>query len=257
MSFKRISISQGYKYNESAHIYSYKYGWINKIVHFFLDTFVKETKLPFIAIFLFILVIVLNSVQYYNNDKYLQTQIKDTISKEPDSTSFQNIILYIYDMMGINGFNSFGLGIILLFILTYICVALIEMNIGHIKVLYFLIVCLMFQYFEGGLSASVCLNNQYGCLDLGNTPYCCGSFITYASLGFVLFIIQKNISSLYKKLLVWFIIGCVWGGCVLGDYYIKSAYGDMEEGNRKNCRIFFWHATNFLLGVFSGLVLAN
>lgn len=257
MSKSQLSNSNNYIY-KSAHIYSYKYGWINNLIHFFLNTFVKETKLPFIAIGIFILVVVLSSIQYSKNDKnYLQNEINDTISKEPDSTSFQNIMLYIYNVIGINAFIDNGLAHILFFILTYICVGLIEMNVGHIKVLYFLIVCLMNLFFHGGLSSSVCLNFKIGCDDIANSPYCCGSGILYPALGFVLFIIQKHISSLYKKILVWFIIGCVWGGCVLADYYSKSAYGDMEEGNRKNCRIFFLHATGVLLGVFSGLVLAQ
>ena len=206
MSFK-ISNSEEYKYNKSAHIYSYKYGWINKIIHFFLNTFAKETKLPFIAIFLFILVVVLSSIQYSKNDKnYLQSKVMLSISTKPDSVSFQNIILYIYDTIGINGFLYNGITHILFFLLTYICIALIEMNIGHIKVLYFLIVCLMFQYFELPFLKAVCEDNLDVNTAIHLSGYCCGSFILFASLGFVLFIIQKHISSVYKKMLVWFII---------------------------------------------------
>ena len=257
MSFRsKISNSQDFNYNKSPHIYSYKYNWINNLVHFLLNTFVKSTKLPFISILLFILVITLNSIQYNNNDTYLQTQVRKSISTLPDSTSFNNILLYIYDILGINGFILNGMTHILFFILTYICLALIEMNIGHIKVLYFLIVCLMFMFFEGNFSLAICNNNIYGLKNgVSNSPYCCGSFILFASLGFILFIIQKHINDLYIKFIIWFIIACIWAGCVVYEKYYT--YVDMKENNQKTCRLFFWHAANFLLGLFSGLVLAK
>lgn len=249
------SISEEYNYNKSAHIYSYKYGSINNFVHFFLNSFVKTTKLPFVAVGIFILVLALNSIQYSNNDKYFQNKVKDSISTQPDSASFNNILLYIYDTIGINGFSINGIAYVLFFILTYICVALIEMNIGHIKVFYFLVVCFIFQYFERPFSLALCQNDLYGNGSIGDSKYCCGSFIFFASLGFVLFIIQKHISNLYKKFLVWFIIGCVLAGCVLYDYF--DTYDDMTDGKKKTCSVFLWHASNFVLGIFSGLALAQ
>jgi hypothetical protein len=220
------------------------------------NAFVKKTKLPFISISLFIIVIVLNSIQYNNDENYLQNQIKNTTSSAPDSTSPQNVMLYIYDLIGINGFISYGLGIILLFILTYIFLSLVEMNIGHIKLVFFLIVCLMFRYFIGGFSSAICKNNLRNCKDIKDSPYCCGSFIMWASFGFTLFIIQKHTTDFYKKIYAWFIIGCVWAGNILIDNYFS--FENMKDGsNQKNCEIFFWHATNFLLGLFCALVFSN
>jgi hypothetical protein len=256
MSFRsKISNSQDYNYNKSPHIYSYKHGWINTIVHFFLNTFIKSTKLPFISISLFIVVIILNTIQYNNDNKYLQTQVEKSISYETGSTSFNNILLYIYDVIGINGFIMNGLPHILFFILTYICLALIELNIGHIAVLLFLIILLMFQFFIGGFSNAICENIKYGSGRLLSSPYCCGSFILFASLGFVLFIIQKHINDLYSKFLIWIIIAGVWFGCILYENYYTYALTEPSES--KTCSLFFWHATNFLLGIFSALVLAK
>ena len=114
----------------------------------------------------------------------------------------------------------------------------------------------MFQYFINNFGLAICYNNIYGSNNrIYNSPYCCGSFILFASIGFVLYLIQKNINNLYTKFIIWFIIACIWTGCVLYDKYY--GYVDDKEGNQKTCRIFFWHAANFLLGLFSGLVLAK
>ena len=113
----------------------------------------------------------------------------------------------------------------------------------------------MFQFFQGGFQSAICKNNLNDNRVLENSPYCCGSFIMWASLGFTLFIFQKHITDLYTKMYVWFIIACVWGGCVLGENY--STYGDEKTSNQKDCKIFFWHPANFILGIFCALVLSN
>ena len=248
-----IKSKLSYHYS-NPHIYSYKYPIINKSIHFLLNTFVKSTKFPFVSILLFILVITLNSIQYNNNNRYLQTQVQNSISTLPDSTSFNNILLYIYDTIGINGFVINGISHILFFILTYICLALIEMNIGHIKVLYFLIVCLILLFFIDNFGLAICYNNIYGDYNrLSHHSYCCGSFILYASIGFVLYLIQNNINDLLLRTIVWIIIACVWAGCVVFDYLLS--YERKKEGNQKTCSVFFFHAANFLLGLFSGVIL--
>ena len=257
MSIKNITNnSKEYNYNKSPHIYSYKYSWINHFIHFLLNAFMKKSMFPFISIGLYIIVIVLNTIQYNNNNpKYLQDQIKHTVSTDKDSTSPQNALLYFYDLIGINGFIVNGLWYILYFILTYTCLALIEMNIGHIKIVFFLIVLLMFRFFITGLSMTVCKNSLSECRDIKNAPYCCGSFIMWASLGFTLFIIQKHVSDFYTKMYVWFLIACVWAGCVLIDNYYS--YADEETSNQKNCKLFFYHVANYTLGIFCGLVLSK
>ena len=257
MSIKNITNnSKEYNYNKSPHIYSYKYSWINHFIHFLLNAFMKKSMFPFISIGLYIIVIVLNTIQYNNNNpKYLQDQIKHTVSTDKDSTSPQNALLYFYDLIGINGFTNNGLAHILFYILTYICLALIEMNIGHTKIVFFLIILLMFQFFEDGFGSTVCENNLNNSSSIGNSAYCCGSFLLFPSLGFTLFIIQKYANDLYTKMFVWFIIACVWGGCVLYENYVT--YGDEKTSNQKNCKIFFWHAANYILGIFCGLVLSK
>ena len=41
---------------------------------------------------------------------YLQNQVENSISNSPDSASYQNILLYVYDLIGINGFISCSQG---------------------------------------------------------------------------------------------------------------------------------------------------
>jgi hypothetical protein len=256
MSFKsKISNSKDYNYGNSPHIYSYKYNWINHFIHFLLNAFMKKSMFPFISISLYIIVIILNTIQYNNSSTYLQDKVKNTASTYKDSTSPQNILLYIYDFIGINGFTKNGLAHILYFIVSYICLALVEMNIGHIKLVFFLIVMLMFKFFEGGFQSAICENNLNDNRGLGNSSYCCGSGILWSALGFTLFIFQKHITDLYTKMYVWFIIACVWGGCVLFENYVT--YGDEETSNQKNCKIFFLNPTIYILGIFCALVLSN
>jgi len=148
-----------------------------------------------------------------------------------------------------------GLPHILFFILTYICLSLIELNIGHIAVVFFLTILLISYTFIKEFDVTICDNILYSNNSLYNARYCCGSFILFASLGFVLFIIQKHINDLYSKFLIWIIIAGVWGGCVLYENYYT--YALMEPSKNKTCHLFFHHATNFLLGIFSALVLAK
>ena len=256
MSYKyKINNSPDYNLNKSAQIFSYNYYFINHFINFIINTFVKSTNLPFISIGLYIIVIVLNSIQYSNHKTYLQDKIKNSVSTAPDSTSPQNVMLYIYDIIGINAFTRNGLAHILFFLVTYICLGLVEMNIGYINTIFFLIIILMFSYFIGGFDLAFCENDlSYGDT-IGNSSYCCGSMILWSALGFTLFIIQKNVNNLYKKMYVWFIIACVWGGCILYENY--STYDNLKTSNQKNCKLFLRHAAVYVFGIFCGLVLAK
>ena len=53
------------------------YPLLKNIVSLTKKTFVKETGYPIISIILFILVIILNSIQYSNNDEFLQNKIEE------------------------------------------------------------------------------------------------------------------------------------------------------------------------------------
>jgi hypothetical protein len=113
----------------------------------------------------------------------------------------------------------------------------------------------MFRYFIGGFDSAVCKNDLSDVDNLGNSPYCCGSMILWSSLGFTLFIIQKHTTDFYKKMYAWFIIGCVWAGCILYENYVT--YGDQKTSNQKNCKLFFRHAAVYVYGIFCGLVLSK
>ena len=76
------------------------------------------------------------------------------------------------------------------------------------------------------------------------------------SLGFVLYLIYKNMNSIFTKGFILFIIVCVWIGCILFDKYINFAEIKKED-SIITCYAFLWHAANFLLGLLSGIVLGN
>ena len=110
------------------------YPFLNNIVYLFTRTFVKKTIYPIISISLFIITIVLNSIQYANNGNYLQNKILEpnsTLKSNDDTYSIithsniNNILIFIYDLIGINGFINNTQGYIFLFIFIYICVSLI------------------------------------------------------------------------------------------------------------------------------------
>ena len=225
-------------------------------IHFLLDAFVVSTKFPIISLVLYILVIYLNTVQYNNNPNYLQDQIKNSISTDEDSTSPQNILLYIYDFIGVNGFVRNGLAHIVFIIASYIFLALVEMNIGHISLVFFLIVMLMFQFsMVDGFSSAICENNLNNGRGVEYAPYCCGSGILWSALGFILFIMQKKSNDLYTKMSFWFLIAFVWGGIILYENYVT--YADKETSNQKDCKIFLLHGTIYILGIFCAFMLSK
>ena len=234
------------------------YPWLKNIVSLTKKTFVKETGYPIISILLFILVIILNNIQYSNNNKnYLKNKIKESISADKNKLSLQNSLLYLYDFIGINSFiyNSFAQ--ILFYILTYACLLLIELNIGHISLLFLLLIGIMFQFTWDGFQEAICVNslNSWTSGSLIYSPYCCGSFVLFMSLGFVLYLIQKNINNWRMRSYIVFGILCTWIGCFLYDYY--STYKNDKDGPQKTCKSFNWHAANFVFGILCGVVLGN
>ena len=227
---------------------------MDNIYKFVSNSFIKETKYPFISVLLFIIVLILNIIQYTKNDKtYLQSLIKHKYN----NPNFENLLLFFYDIVGINGFIQNTPAHVLILLLTYGCLSLIEMNIGHISVLFFLLVISMYQYsieyFQSVNCTDELYNNERGILL--NSPYCCGSFINLASIGFVLYVIQNNIKKLQLRIICWIIMGLVWGGLIIYENYIT--YVDLPNNSVKTCALFFWHATNFLLGILCGAALSN
>ena len=141
-------------------------------------------------------------------------------------------------------------GLILYFIITYVCLSLIEMNSGHIAVLFFLIICLMFQYFNVNFGNVICYNDKNSYI-FG--PYCCGSFIFFAALGFVLFIIQSKIKNLYVRMIIWFIMSLIYGICIIMEKIMQN----LPNNSQGFCKLFVWHAFNFVIGIISGSVIGN
>lgn len=229
---------------------------LNNIVSFIKSTFVKEIRYPIISIILFIIVIILNSIQYSNNDTtYLQNKIKDSISTDINQSSLQNAFLYLYDFIGINGFLNNSLAHILFLILTYSCLSLIELNIGHILLLFLFVIGIMFQFMWDGFQSAICNNSLAGSPSLSASPYCCGSFILFMSLGFILYVIQNNINKWLTRSILLFIILCIWIGCFISDYY--TTYVNLKSSPQKTCKSFSWHAANFVFGIFCGIALGN
>jgi len=211
------------------------------------------TNLPYISIILFILVVTLNSIQYSKNDKYLQSLIIDNNKNiNIPSTGYKNILLLIYNIIGINGFIRNSITHVLFILFTYVCMAIVEINVGMISLILFIVICFMYTYSINGITKVICDNKINTCESvIQHQPYCCGSFVLFPVLGFLLYIIQKNIHKFPIRIIVWFIIMSVWIGCILYDKYIGFK-GLPNTNPTKTCNTLTWHALAFLLGLLSG-----
>ena len=220
--------------------------------------FIKNNTItiPIISIILFIITITLNSIQYITNDsKYLQNKIIVSNNTYPTGrTNYSNTLLYIFDYIGINGFVNNGLVHVLFFILTYICLSLIELNIGIIPILFLLFIGIMFHRFWNEYQDAICENNARGYIyDLNNSGYCCGSFVLFMVLGFVLFVGQHNIDNMLYRSLILFLMVCIWIGCVLYD----TNNDNTRTIDQHTCKKYTWHAANFVFGICCGFVLGK
>ena len=119
--------------------------------------------------------------------------------------NISNILLFIYELIGINSFFNNGTLFIFIFIITYLCLALIETNIGYISLLFLLFIDLIFDTSWFIFNNSLCQNFSSD-IDITMFKMCCGSFILYMSLGFVLFLIQNNIVNKFYRIIVIFIM---------------------------------------------------
>lgn len=236
------------------------YSIINDITCFIKGTFIKKTKFPLISIITFIIVIYLNSIQYaMNNKDYLQNKI---INSRFDydklkSTYLPNFILYYFDVIGINGFLTNGLVHILFFIITYICLSLIELNIGHIPLLFLLFIIILFsRAYMNDIVSSICKNVYFDYnSDIRDSPYCCGSAILFTSVGFILYLIQKNIIQMKYYILMLFIILLSWILIILYDY--NNFRKNKSNKDTQICYSFNWHAAFFIFGIVCGFSLGN
>ena len=246
--------------NTLAHKFNI-YPLLNTIVYFTKKTFVKKTSYPIVAIILFILVLILDSIQYSSNDRnYLQSKIEESRyndNKNLKNVYLSNFILYFYDAIGINSFLKNGLLQIFYLIVSYILLALIEMNIGHIPLLFLLFIIILFSTtYMDGIVKSIC-ENSYHIDDITRSGYCCGSQILFTSLGFVLYLIQHNIIQMNNYILMLFIIVLAWIGTILFDYYTVFTKDKYMKEDTKVCYSLNWHATLFIFGILCGVAMGN
>ena len=237
------------------------YPFLNNIVYLFTRTFVKKTIYPIISISLFIITVVLNSIQYANDGNYLQNKILEpnsTLKSNDDTYSIithsniNNILIFIYDLIGINGFINNTPGYIFLFIFIYICVSLIELNIGHASLLFLLFITYTFRIFWSYFTKSICENN-FIVQSVDTSRLCCSSDITCMSLGFILCLLLKNIRNIYYAIFILFLMMIVFSTLLLYDYYIP----DSTNKSANTYIILSRHAWYYIFGIICGLALGN
>ena len=224
---------------------------------FITAIFIRKTRIPIISITLFIIAVILNSIQYHNNDKnYLQKHILISNDKYPSGTvRLKNSILYLYNMIGINGFLNNSIFHILYLILTYFLLALIEMNIGYITLLFLLFINIMFMFFWDSFQDVICANNISRSRTLSESPYCCGSFVLFMALGFVLSTLFLNLPKYDNGFFIICIMIVLFFGIVLFENYIT--YSNLSSGNVKTCHTYTWHTANYIFGILCANILGN
>ena len=217
-------------------------------------------KVPYVSIVLFILALVLKTIQRTsNNMNYLQDITLGKGQNKTHSDPVSALFLYYLDTMGVNSFfntdfNNLAVGLIML-LLGYPLLALIELNVGHALVAYFILVLIFYQTFSAGFKNLVCKNSTWSNNSLDSSHYCCGSFIFWATVGCFLAVLFMNASGLFMKLGVAAAIILTWVGVVLYEYY--GTYANERNDELRKCETFYWHGMNFAFGVLSGIILAN
>jgi len=218
-------------------------------------------KIPYVAIILFILAVVLKTIQKnQNNQNYMQDIILGTrTDQKTQNNPISALFLYYLNAMGVNSFfntpaNSFALGIIMLLI-NYPLLMMIEMNIGHAYLAYFILVLILYHPFASLYQILVCYNSTNADTSFVNSPYCCGSFIFWATIGCALAILLLSANGWMLKSIILFIILLSWGGIIIYEYF--GTYADITDNDKRTCNTFYWHGMNFAFGVLSGLVMAK
>jgi len=217
--------------------------------------------IPYVSVILCILAIVLKTIQrIQNNQDYLQNIVLGTGSNKKETQNpVSALFLYYLDSMGVNSFfdtpeNTIAFGIIMLLI-NYPLLMMIEMNIGHAYLAYFILVLILYQPFARLYQKLVCYNSTYADAGLDNSPYCCGSFIFWATIGCALAILLSCANGWIVKSIILFIILLTWGGIIIYEYF--GTYANETNNDKRTCKSFYWHGMNFVFGVISGLVMAK
>jgi len=229
---------------------------LNSVISIIDKIFIHKTSIPIISITLFILVIILNSIQYSkNNKKYLQNQVIVSNQLYSNGTvRLENALLFLYDIVGINGFLNNSLLHILYLILTYSLLSLIEMNIGYLALIFLLFITIMFRTFWDEFQDAICKNKISMMYGIESSSYCCGSVILFMSLGFVLIILLKNINTSLYKIIILCIIICIYFVIMIVEK--NTIYSHIQNKNIKQCQSYTWHAAMYVFGIVCGLQLS-
>lgn len=240
------------------HIIKFYYNFIYKTK----DIFIHETKIPYVAILLCITSIILNSIQFhYKDNYYLQNKIvnfnnsnKHYIYESPDNPNSNNILLPFFDLIGINGFNLPGFGIMTLFFIlwTFLLVGLIECRYGHFSVLVFLTIGYYVEISAENFKQLICNNIYIPKIDYVNdVPYCCGSVIFCMAITFCFYTAIPYVS--YKsKIAIIVCLVIIYISFLLTDFFNNSYYVNM---NRRICKSIFWHTYFLSIGLFLAIIV--
>jgi len=243
------------------HIIKFYYSFIYKTK----DIFIHETKIPYVAIVLCLTSIVLNSFQYHYNDRYyLQNKIVNfnnennynnyRLYNSTDNPNPSNILLLFFDLIGINGFNYSGFGIMTLFFIlfTFLFIGLIECRYGHISILVFLTIGYYVQISSQNFKQLICNDIYKPTIDYKtDTPYCCGSVLFCMAIAFCLYTAIPYVSYKSKIAIIVSLI-ILYISFILTDFFNNSLYVNM---NRRICRSIFWHAYFLSIGLFLAIIV--
>jgi hypothetical protein len=208
---------------------------ISQFIYRLLNLDNMPLNFPIISLSLFILTLILSLIQYNKNDiNYIQKKTKNN-----------GYLLQLFDLLGINSLLYNSLIYILFFIFTYLWMVIIELNIGHIAMIYFVLILIGFKIGLDSISSLTCDNITS--ISTNNLLNCCGSFIFWPALGFVLYLIQNCFNNMIYKGMAITTIPIIYGVLVYMDTKIYS--------NNNLCFGFSWHSLIFILGVLSGKVL--
>ena len=212
-------------------------------------------KIPYVSIILFILAIVCCSIQTTSNDYYYIQNIisgkDDNMKKQIDPVSA--FFLKYLDTMGVNRFlgvsrYEFYITIeSIVFLISYLLLMTIEMNIGHAYLAYFIIVLMLYNTFSISYQKLVCF--YFGD---SSSLY----IFLYASIGCALAILLSYAHGLMMKSIILFIILLSWGIIILVEYY-NTFQLYSNEHNLRTCISFYWGGMIFIFGVLSGLVMVQ
>jgi hypothetical protein len=217
------------------------------------DIIIKKYSIPFVSIILFIIVLILDIVQYTKKDKkYLQNKILKNMRGKNPVPNIQNTLLIFYQMVGINSLIVQSLWYIIYVFVSWGLMSLIEMHVGHISLIYFFLMIFGMTYLINTINTYTCLNGLNDTVLELSFGSCCGSQIMWSALGFVLMLYLLNVKNAHIKIALVIVAIGIYIGLVCYDKYY--AFKGMEN---TTCNGLTWHCLYFLFGLFSGFVIGK